>query len=391
MAIKDHFEGKRDLGLIDPRKLKVDPDYNVRDLEKPEAREGLDYLKSLIRVTGVQTPMRIREEGVSEDGSPNLIIVRGHRRHKVVMELIEEGHPIKLVPVTQEPRGTTAAERNWDLIDSNSEEPLKGFERADALYRQIHTFGWDEKEILRRTGKTQQWLDQQLALRTVAPEAKQMVDAGQVSLTVARQTTKEHGAAAVEVLKKARAANPNKRVTPKAVAKVTGKSSKQKQATDSLLDFVSVANKIDDEAKRAGGVDRIEPARLVALANETVNTLAKAKGQRVEDATPLEAAIADAPAREAAISKTNTTPQEDRHPALVVLIEMTKQAHLCVQHNQSDDHPGWWSTALVEAIRNARDVVERMTGEPLELEILPDSTSQDVETATGGSSEAEAA
>lgn len=185
MAIKEHFEGKRDLGLIDPRKLNIDPDYNVRDLEKSEAREGLDYLKSLIRSTGVQTALRIRE-----DNEGRLIVVRGHRRLKVVMELIEEGHPIKLVPVTQEPRGTTPAERNWDLIDSNSEEPLKGIERAEALYRQIHVFGWSEEEVLRRTGKTRQWLNQQLDLRALPEPVKEHVRKGDISPTLARNIAK---------------------------------------------------------------------------------------------------------------------------------------------------------------------------------------------------------
>jgi hypothetical protein len=284
VAIKEHFEGKRDLGLIDPRKLSVDPGYNVRDLDKPEAREGLDYLKSLIRASGVQAPLRIREDGVRADGSANLLIVRGHRRHKVVMELIAEGHPIKLVPVTQEPRGTTPAERNWDLIDSNSEEPLKGFERADALYRQIHTFGWTEEEILRRTGKTKQWLDQQLELRTVAPESRKMVDEGKSSLTLARQTTREHGDKAPEILKKAAEASPNKRATPRAVAKVTGKRPAQsREMTTLALDYMAIANEIEDAAKLAGGVDKLGPERTKALLTKTLTTLAKSKGQKVEE------------------------------------------------------------------------------------------------------------
>lgn len=228
MAIKEHFEGKRDLGLIDPRKLTTDPTYNVRDLDKPEAREGLDYLKALIKTTGVQTPLRIRE-----DGDGNLIIVRGHRRHKVVMELIEEGHPIKLVPVTQEPRGTTPAERNWDLIDSNSEEPLTGLERAEALYRQIHMFGWDEKEILRRTGKTKQWLNTQLDLRAMPDSVKEQVNAGDVSATTALKVVKETRDAktdpefAAELIRKNKEENARIRGKRQRSTKVTTKTLKR--------------------------------------------------------------------------------------------------------------------------------------------------------------------
>ena len=90
--LRDHdaIRAKRDFFLVDPRKLSVDPTYNVRDLTTPDAREGLDELKAMVRADGVQIPLVVRMVG------DDLTIVQGHRRHTVVMELIAEGEDIKL-------------------------------------------------------------------------------------------------------------------------------------------------------------------------------------------------------------------------------------------------------------------------------------------------------
>lgn len=282
-----HFEGvdgKRDQYQIDPRLLKVRPDFNIRDLTSQKAREGLDVLKEQIRHQGVIEALEIEFDGETP------WINEGHRRHLVVMELIGEGEQIKTIPCIPEKRGTKPEQRTLHMLMRKKEdyEPL---EYAAGVARMINVHGWEPTKLAAELGfKSKVSIEQYLDMLAMPDAVKAQVTNNEVSATLALQVTKQNGAAAAPaILKQAKAqveasGSKRTRITPKAVAKVTGKSSKQKDTNDRYLDFVSVAGKIDDEAKRAGGVDKIAPERLIALSKETVTTLARAKGQKVGEA-----------------------------------------------------------------------------------------------------------
>ena len=134
--LRDHdaIQAKRDFFMVDPRKLSVDPTYNVRDLTTPDAREGLDELKAMVRADGVQVPLVVRLIG------DDLTIVQGHRRHTVVMELIAEGEDIKAIPAIAEAKGVNDADRTFDLLRSNSGQPLAPLEIAEVVKRLYEEF-----------------------------------------------------------------------------------------------------------------------------------------------------------------------------------------------------------------------------------------------------------
>src|SRR4051812_49416305 len=121
MRLREHsaIRSKYDAFKIDPRKLKVDPAYNVRDMNAPDTKEHVANLKALILANeGVHTPLEVRMDG------DKIVIVAAHCRHAAVMELIREGHAIEAVPCVQEAPGTNEEDRVANLVVSNSGKPL---------------------------------------------------------------------------------------------------------------------------------------------------------------------------------------------------------------------------------------------------------------------------
>jgi len=62
MQFRDHpaVAGKRDSYPVDPRALKVDPTYNVRDMADPETIAHVRWLADSIKENGVKTPLEWR-------------------------------------------------------------------------------------------------------------------------------------------------------------------------------------------------------------------------------------------------------------------------------------------------------------------------------------------
>lgn len=192
MQLRDHpaIAGKNDQFRVDPRQLKVDPGFNVRDLDAPAAREALDVLKGQIRGVGVRDPLEVRLVG--ED----LFVVSGHRRLHVVMELIAEGEEILTVPAVAEPKFMSDAERVVGLVTMNSGEPLAPFEVAEVV-RRLVGYGWDRAKIAARLGfKSPQTIANYEELPGLAEPIKDAVRDGTISATNARALVRESGDAA---------------------------------------------------------------------------------------------------------------------------------------------------------------------------------------------------
>jgi len=217
MRIRDHegVRGKVDAYPFDPRLLKVDPDYNIRDLTTPEARAKLDELKVSVRERGVRSPLLVRMDG------DDCIIVEGHRRHTVVMELIGEGVDIETVLCLQEPKGTTPLDRDIGLVVSNSGEKLEPLEFANLIYRLITVHGLSEADAGKKLHKSVEVIRRHLELRASPEPVKAMVKAGEVSATTAVNEVRKNGSKATETLRKAKddaAAAGKTKVTPKRLA-----------------------------------------------------------------------------------------------------------------------------------------------------------------------------
>ncbi len=185
MQIREHegVKGKRDFYPFDPRLLKIDARYNIRELDAPDEREALDELKEQIRESGVRVPLEVRLAG--ED----VLIVAGHRRHKVVMELIRDGVEIETVPIIHEPKWASDAERDLSLITSNSGKPLSPMQKAEVV-RRLLAHGWDEKKIAAKIGVTDNTVRRFIEMLALPEAVKEQVKQGDVSATLAVKTVK---------------------------------------------------------------------------------------------------------------------------------------------------------------------------------------------------------
>jgi ParB family chromosome partitioning protein len=240
--LRDHeaIQTKTDMFRVDPRKLRVEPGFNVRNLDAPTAREALDELKASIAAEGVQVPLEIRM--IAED----LFVVSGHRRLKVTMELIDEGHEILTVPAIPEPRAISEADRMARLITLNQGEPLTPLEKAEVV-RRLLGYGWDRSNIARRLGfKTVQTIANYELLLSAPSEVREAVREGEVSASNAVEMVRASGPAATETLTAARetaAAAGKKRVTARSIApKPKSKKSATVNGAGSTIDPTEAAN-----------------------------------------------------------------------------------------------------------------------------------------------------
>lgn len=195
MRLRDH-EGvtKSDMFAVDPRQLRVDPSFNVRDFGTAEAQDGLARLKESIRLRGVEVPLEIRIEGA------DLYVVSGHRRLRCVMELIAEGVEIASIPCVAEPKTINAAERTARLISLNEGMALTPLEKAEVV-RRLLQFGWDRTKIAERIGAKTLNTIANLETLLAAPEPiRDAVRAGEMSATEAVTMVRAEGDAAAERL-----------------------------------------------------------------------------------------------------------------------------------------------------------------------------------------------
>jgi len=223
MQFREHpgVQGKRDYYPFDPRQLKIDPSFNVRDLHSADLKTKNLELKESIRANGVRVPLEIRFDGT------DAYVTSGHRRHAMVLELIAEGVEIKSVPVMPEPKGTGPEDRDLNLIISNSGEPLTPLEKAKVIKRLVD-YGWEDADIAKRVGwKSRASVQQHLDMLTLPRDVQDAVKRGDVSVTMARRLEAENPGRAAKIIKDAqdeqRRLGKKGKATPKAVSKVNPK------------------------------------------------------------------------------------------------------------------------------------------------------------------------
>jgi len=186
MALKDQRLGRKDINMIPPGLLSVDPVYNVRRIN-PKDPEFLE-LKESIRAHGVREPLTVRTERVGSKEAH--FIIAGHRRFTAVQELVSEGVEIKALPVRSVKMGQE--ELVLDLVLSNSGQPLNQIEQGEVFHR-LAGFGWLVTEIAAKTGKSGQHVQNCLTLYGLHPKAKDQVFAGKISASQLLDMSKKHG------------------------------------------------------------------------------------------------------------------------------------------------------------------------------------------------------
>lgn len=217
---------------VNPQALEVEEGFNARPLNMEHVAE----MSLAWRSGAVFPPLEVRvEEG-------RILIVDGHHRHAAVLDAIAKGAEIKSIDVRQF-RGNDA-DRVAHMITSAGGLPLTPLQLG-IQYRKLIGFGWTEKQVAGRVGKSIEHVRNMVLLGEANSDVHQAINAGEISGTAAVVLVKEHGSKAGKViqdgLKEARA-NGKTKVTPKTLAK-------QRPAAPLLkvtIEWVSVGAKLPD-------------------------------------------------------------------------------------------------------------------------------------------------
>lgn len=194
--LKDMAESRAALLNFDPRKLKVKPGLNARDLETPDNREHIEWLAQSIANEGVKTPLVIFTDG--ED----VFLADGHCRLAATMLAISRGAPIETIPCVPERRGTNDVDRILSQNVFNSGKRLTPLEESRNIKRAMD-MGALVKDIAAKLGKSETYVANAIDLQAAPAEVHQMIQRGEVSATLAAKTIRREGDKGVETIKKA--------------------------------------------------------------------------------------------------------------------------------------------------------------------------------------------
>lgn len=268
MQLRDLAESKRDLLMIDPRKIQVEEGYNVRDLTTPAAHASLHQLAQSIADNGfsIEHPITVRLKG--ED----IFVVAGHRRRAASMIAIEKlGAEIQSIPCIAEAKGTSDADRCADLVVSNSGEPLTALEIA-AVVKRLIGFGWEKVQIAKRLGwETKQTVDNHLDLLAAPQDVQRMVRDNEVSPSVAMHVVRKHGDKAGETLAAAKVQAVSEGKSRVALAHVKASTGEFQATVPHVKLMLATLQKI-----AAGGYD--DAAEMARDTLEKIGVLKKPNG-----------------------------------------------------------------------------------------------------------------
>ena len=196
----------RDLGkrgqtvmMIDPRKIKVMPSLNARDMASTDTLEHVATIAASIEAQGFLNshPLEVFTEG--ED----VFVSAGHCRHAAVMSLVERGVEIEAIPCLSEARGTSPAQRLLNQITSNTGQRLNLAEEGQ-IYLRLTQMGYALGRIAKDAGRSESHIRQALDFNAAPQEAHALVSEGKVSATLAASTIRKEGATkGVEKLREA--------------------------------------------------------------------------------------------------------------------------------------------------------------------------------------------
>ena len=183
-GIMDLAPRQGNLYAFDPRLLRIEVGFNARLVDfDPADDEDLALARSIAEV-GVKQPLTV----YMKDGEPT--VTDGHRRLGATLYAMDAlGADIKSVPVQTETKHASATDRAYSPLLRNSNKPLSPIERANQ-YAKLIGLGHSEGDIAVRIGKSRQHVTDMLALRAAPQAVVDLVQAGEVSATLASQTIK---------------------------------------------------------------------------------------------------------------------------------------------------------------------------------------------------------
>lgn len=193
---EDHRAKRTDDGFyIDPRLIKIDPNFNTR-------AEGFDSFEEFVALDENRAYIN-RLKKAYKDGSllPPALIVQvidgiaylrdGNCRLYSILELISEGTDISLIHVTE----NKGDEEKQDMLILTSQDGLKVTALAQGrVYQRMMNHGWDEKRIAEWRGCTVNQVKNILELLSLPKRLKYFIATNITSWTNTLDVYRELGA-----------------------------------------------------------------------------------------------------------------------------------------------------------------------------------------------------
>jgi ParB family transcriptional regulator, chromosome partitioning protein len=185
-SIKDYMKGRRDVYMLNPFDIEIEPGFNARDVTRPEVQEHIDNLAKSIKEIGLQRPLKVR----MKNNKPKLI--DGECRLRATIRAIEVYEAeIVAIPVTTTDKTMTDAEATLALVVENSGLDLNALEKS-VVFKRLVAFGWSLNEIAERAGLSAVRVSQLIELAAVPDSVKEMIRNDEIAPTLAWSIAKEN-------------------------------------------------------------------------------------------------------------------------------------------------------------------------------------------------------
>jgi len=236
-------------------------------------RENMGDLKALagsIMENGVKLPLQgYKLKDKNEAGDDVYAITNGHRRY-AALESIND--PAIFIPFIVEPRGYKEEDRTFDLLTLNDGKPLGMLEEAEA-FRRLMDFGWKEKDIAKKIGKSATHVVNCMLLMTATDKVKKLVNDDKVSATLVVEMLKKADPKEVEkdliagakVAKEEYTEKTEKVKTPSAKARAPKKEKVTAKHVKKAGSKNEAAAPAKAEKKQAAPADKISTEKLERL------------------------------------------------------------------------------------------------------------------------------
>lgn len=235
-GIKALADTKSDAFSLNPFAIFVQPGFNVRDFSLRKNKDSLADLKALIAKNGYD---RTKPVEVFRGKDGRYYLIGGETRLRAVIELINEGHEIKAIPVIIS-EGKNDAERTVSMINSNSGTAFDEIELANGV-KSLMGFGFSEADIAERLAFPVAKVARLVKVLELPEAILKMIRNEQASVTLALETYRaaSSDAEAIEKLKEGLSVAVKagrSKVTRKHVA---GKTTPKKALTNLATDLGS--------------------------------------------------------------------------------------------------------------------------------------------------------
>ncbi len=178
MAANTTLDGvkKTDLFKVEPRLLKEEPGFNLRDYDDPDVQAHIEGFATSYLEGRYVPPILVRTDG------DDILTIEGHCRRLGALQAIERGAKGLMIAAT-EFKGSDA-ERVSVMLRSADGLPLKVLGQAKGCLRLVR-MGLSNAEVAKEVGRTAARVEQLLILATSNMDVQQLVKSGEVSADAA--------------------------------------------------------------------------------------------------------------------------------------------------------------------------------------------------------------